>query len=221
MKLALLVVATAWLALAEDALPQSGESEALLAHGCLEPEPEAWQRLAENTLNLSGESEAVVEPELSSSNCAEPPGRPPGGPGPVAWQQLAEDALMQSNESDAALELALEPSCAGSDGEYNLQERGDPTDASHKAAGPGDGAEDPDFNLTVIISRTKKGHNDKQTSLQANSSNGDTRLGGSSVRGAACQRLVEARLPTAGTDNVPSLPAAGNNDRDSAPGVQW
>ena len=122
MKLALLVVATAWLSLAEDTLTQSGESEALLEHGCLEPEPGAWQRLAEDTLNLSGESEAVVEPELSSS-CAEPPGRPPGGPGPVAWQQLAEDALMQSNESDAVLELALEPSCAGSDGEYDLQER--------------------------------------------------------------------------------------------------
>ena len=74
---------------------------------------------------------------------------------------------MQSNEPDAVLELALEPSCAGSDGEYDLQERGDPTDASHQTAGPGDGAEDPDFNLTVIISRTKNGNNDKQTSLQA------------------------------------------------------
>ena len=158
MKLALLVVATAWLALAEDALTQSGESEALLDHGRLEPGPGAWRRLAEDTLNLSGECEAVVEPELSSSSCEEPPERPPGGPGPVAWQQLAEDALMQSNESDAVLELALEPSCAGSDGESDLQKRGDPTDASHQAAGPGDGADDPEFNLKVIISRTQKGN---------------------------------------------------------------
>ena len=63
MKLALLV-ALAWLALAEDTLTQSGESDALLDHGCLEPGPGAWRRLAEDTLSLSGESEAVVEPGL-------------------------------------------------------------------------------------------------------------------------------------------------------------
>ena len=104
-------MATAWLALAEDTLTDSGESEALLEHGCLEPEPGAWQRLDEDTSNLSDESEAVVE---RSSSCA----GPPGGPGPGAWQHLAEDALMQSNESYALFELELEPSCVGSDGEY-------------------------------------------------------------------------------------------------------
>ena len=134
MKLALLA-ALAWLALAENTLTQSGESEAPFEHGCLEPEPGAWQRLAEDTLNLSDESEAVVE---RSSSCA----GPPGGPGPGAWQHLAEDALTQSNESDALLD-ELEPSCVGSDGEYEPSDpelvdlQVDPTDASHQTESDG------------------------------------------------------------------------------------
>ena len=101
MKLALLVVATAWLALAEDTLPQSGEPEALLERGCLEPEPGAWQRLAEDTLTLSDESEAVVERSFSSFGLE---------PGSTLLK------TPQSNESDALLD-ELEPSCVGSDGE--------------------------------------------------------------------------------------------------------
>ena len=240
MKLALLVVATAWLALAEDALTQSGESEALLEHGCLEPEPGAWQRLAKDTLNLSDESEAVVE---RSSSCE----GPPGGPGPGAWQHLAEDALMQSNESDALLD-ELEPSCVGSDGEYEPSEpelldlQVDPTDASHQTAG--DGADtyksksvETNFknfttfalmfrlslnNLTVISrTRTKKGNDDEQTSLQA-PAEPHTLVVQVEQPVNAWQVLNGLRpgSPTAGTDSVPRLPAAGSNGRNFAP-CQW